>query len=238
MPSMTPAPHVRRAGRRLHSEPIPPAPFYVVAADPHMSDSGRTGGRRAIVVCPCVSKPEADVVLANISRREDVTDARIVTGLIDRPDTFVSVLTRDQNPIWYRRDGYRVNFDPTFRGFATWATWKASEAVELDAALAERCKHALATEASGKNMKAFIERALKRTEEGKQLITKSLQEPSERIHWPQVIDHWRAEWKLERRETSRLPVPKRAEKPREQGGERRSGPRQTTKAGERRRVAR
>ena len=95
-------------------EEIPDARLYVTAQDTFMSGWGEADGKINVVVLPCMSDKEAQIVAENATCRKDM---RSVAVLHDKPsDTVIdgkpvlySVFDRHSSERWYTVGGFRCS---------------------------------------------------------------------------------------------------------------------------------
>ena len=86
---------------------IPAAPYYVLAKDTFMSGWGGSQGRPNIVILPCESYEEAEIVLDNAQARSEMKYCRInsTKPRLQRWNTY-SLFNREEAERWYTRGGF------------------------------------------------------------------------------------------------------------------------------------
>lgn len=98
---------------------IPDAPYYVSATDSFMSGWGPTANMRNVVIAPCASYDEAEVVAQNLRDRDEMKRVSISRSK-PRPaaKTLYSLFTRERSPRWFDKSRPFKKNNPAARSHA------------------------------------------------------------------------------------------------------------------------
>lgn len=89
------------------ADELPVASFYVTAMDTYLGGWRHPQGKENMVILPCDSAHEADIVEENANARSDMAQVEVVRYIeFDDEEMHYSLMDKECAARWYRKGGF------------------------------------------------------------------------------------------------------------------------------------